>query len=63
MVSTHLMLYACLELRFPDVETKPGPRRPVPVACRILCSKERALNQEPGRPDSGFVSVRYIVVF
>ena len=37
MVSLYLIFYACLELRFPDVETNPGPRRPVPVACRILC--------------------------
>ena len=38
MVSQYLIFYACLELRFPDVETNPGPRRPVPEACRILCS-------------------------
>ena len=37
MVSLYLIFYACLELRFPDVETNPGPRRPVPGACRILC--------------------------
>ena len=25
-------------LQFPDVEINPGPRHPVPGACRILCS-------------------------
>ena len=25
-----LIFYACLRLRFPDVESNPGPRRPVP---------------------------------
>ena len=38
MVSLYLIFYACLELRFLDVETNPGPRRPVPGSCRILCS-------------------------
>ena len=32
MVSLHLISYACLELRFPDVETNQGRRRPVPGA-------------------------------
>ena len=27
-----------LIVRFPDVETNPGPRRPVPTVCRLLCS-------------------------
>ena len=45
MVSLHLILYACLELRFPDVETNPGPRRPVPGACRILCSNVLGLSK------------------
>ena len=27
-----------MRLRFLDVETNPGPRRPVPAVCRILCS-------------------------
>ena len=26
-----------------DVETNPGPRRPVPTACRLLCSNVRGL--------------------
>ena len=34
----YLIFYACLRLWFLDVETNPGPRRPVPAACRILCS-------------------------
>ena len=33
----------CLRLRFLDVETNPGQRRPVPVVCRILCSNMRGL--------------------
>ena len=34
----YLIFYACLRLRFPDVETNPGPRRPVATVCRLLCS-------------------------
>ena len=45
MVSLHLIFYACLELWFPDVETNPRPRRPVPGACRILCSNVRGLSK------------------
>ena len=45
MVSLYLIFYACLELRFPDVDTNPGPRRPVPWACRILCSNVRGLSK------------------
>ena len=37
--------YAGLELRFPDVETNPGLRRPVPGACRILCSNVQILSK------------------
>ena len=32
------IFYACLRLRFLDVETNPGPRRPVPAVRRLLCS-------------------------
>ena len=32
-----------LRLRFPDVETNPGPRRPVAASCRLLCSNVRGL--------------------
>ena len=45
MVSLHLIFYACLELRISDVETSLGPRRPVPEACRILCSNVRGLSK------------------
>ena len=31
-------------LRPLDVETNPGPRRPVPAVCRILCSNVRGLS-------------------
>ena len=34
----YLIFYGCLRLRFLDVETNPGLRRPVPVVCRILWS-------------------------
>ena len=39
----YLIFYGCLRLRFLDVETNPGPRRPVPAVCRILCSNARGL--------------------
>ena len=39
----YLIFYVCLRLRFLDVETNPGPRRPVPAVCRIVCNNERAL--------------------
>ena len=39
----YLIFYGCLRLRFLDVETTPGPRRPVPAVCRILCSNVRGL--------------------
>ena len=39
----YLIFYGCLRLRFLDVETNPGLRRPVPAVCRILCSNERGL--------------------
>ena len=38
----YLIFHGCLRLRFQDVETNPGPRRPVPAVCRILCSNVRA---------------------
>ena len=34
----YLIFYGCLRLRFLEMETNPGPRRPVPAVCRILCS-------------------------
>ena len=39
----YLIFYGCMRLRFLDVETNPGPRRPVPTICRILCSNVRGL--------------------
>ena len=39
----YLIYYALPRLRFLDVEINPGPRRPVPVVCRILCSNVRGL--------------------
>ena len=39
----YLILYACLRLRFLDVETNPALRRPVPTVCRLLCSNVRGL--------------------
>ena len=39
----YIIFYACQRLRFLDVETNPGPRRPVPTVCRLLCSNVRGL--------------------
>ena len=39
----YIIFYGWLRLRFLDVETNPGPRRPVPDICRILCSNVRGL--------------------
>ena len=39
----YLIFYACLRLRFLDVETNPGPLRPVPDVCRILCTNVQGL--------------------
>ena len=44
MGTLHLKFYSCLRLRFPDVETNPGPQRPVTASCRILCSNVRGLS-------------------
>ena len=41
----HLLFNACLRLRFPDVKTDTGPRRPVPAVCRILCSNVSGLSR------------------
>ena len=38
-----LIFYGCLSLWFLDVETNPGPRRPVPDICRIPCSNMRGV--------------------
>ena len=39
----YLFFYACLRLRFLDVETNPGLRHPVSTVCRLLCSNVRGL--------------------
>ena len=39
----YVIFYACLRLRFLDVEINPAPQRPVPALCRILCSNVRGL--------------------
>ena len=39
----YLIFYACRRLRFLAVETNPGPHRPVPDVCRILCNNVRGL--------------------
>ena len=39
----YLIFYGCLRHRFLDVETNPGPLRPPPDVCRILCSNVRGL--------------------
>ena len=39
----YLIFYGCLRLRFLDAKTNPGPHRPVPDVCRILCSNMRGL--------------------
>ena len=39
----YLIFYACVWLRFQDVETNPCPLRPVPSVCRILCFNGRGL--------------------
>ena len=37
--------YGCLRLWFLDVETNPGPHRPIPAVCRILCNNVRGLDR------------------
>ena len=34
----NLIFYGCLRIQFLDMEMNPGPQRPVPAVCRILCS-------------------------
>ena len=59
----YLIFYACLRLRFLDVETNPGPKHPVPAVCRILCSNVRGLaGNLSDLTVHGFVSVWYTVV-
>ena len=39
----YLIFYACLRLRFLDVETNPRSRRPVPDVRKILCRNMQGL--------------------
>ena len=39
----YLIFYACLRLRFLNVKTNNGPRRPVLAVCRLLSSKVQGL--------------------
>ena len=57
----HLIFYACLRLRFLDVETNPGPRRPLPAVCRILCSNVRGLARNLS--DLTMASSQYGILF
>ena len=57
----YLIFYACLMLRFLDVETNPGQRRPVPPVCRILCSNVRGL--AGNHSDLTVASYQYDILF
>ena len=39
----YLICYACMRLRFLDVETSPGQQRHVLAVCRLRCSNLRGL--------------------
>ena len=45
MIFILLIVYACLELWFPDVETNTGPQCLVHGACRILCTNVLSLSR------------------
>ena len=60
MGTLHLKFYSCLRLRFSDVETNPGPRRPVPASCRILCSNVGGLSGNLG--DLAVASSQYDIL-
>ena len=55
-----LIFYGCLRLRFLGVETNPGPRRPVPAVCRILCSN--VLGLAGNLSDLTVVSSQYYIL-
>ena len=61
MEFSYLIFYNCLRLRFLDVETNPGPRRPVPAVCRILCSNVRGLDGDLS--DLTVASFQYDILF
>ena len=56
----YLIFYGCLRLRFLDVETNPGQRRPAPAVCRILCSNARGLARNLG--DLTVASTQYDIL-
>ena len=57
----YLISYAILWLRFLDVDTDPGPRRPVLAVYRILCSNVRGLAGNLG--DLTVASSQYDILF
>ena len=57
----YLIFYIYLRLRFLDVETNPGWRRPVPAICRILCNNVRGLVGNLSDPSAA--SARYDTLF
>ena len=57
----YLIFNACLRLRFLDVDTNHGQRRPVPAVCRILCSNVRGL--AGNLSDLTVVSSQYDILF
>ena len=57
----HLIFNASLRLRFLDVETNPGMRRPVPDVCRILCSNVLGLAGKVS--DLSVASSQYDILF
>ena len=60
MGTLHLKFYSYLRLRFLDVETNPGPRRPVVASCRILCSNVRGLSGNLS--DLAVASSQYVIL-
>ena len=61
MGTLHLKFYSCLRLQFLDVETNPGPWRPVAASCRILCRNVRGLSGNLS--DLAVASSRYHILF
>ena len=56
----YLIFCAYVRLRFLDVETNHGPRRPVPAVCRIYCCNVRRL--AGNLSDMAVVSSRYEIL-
>ena len=57
----YLIFYACPRLRFLNVKTNRGPRRPVPDVCRILCSN--VLGLAGNLSDLTVASSQYDILF